>query len=105
MSGVGNVNRLVPGLIERLDVNQGEMNRPESKSESNFTEIFSNMVQSVDNLQKESSQVQAAMMAGEPVELHQVMIKAEEAGIAMDLLLQVRNKLVDAYNELMRMPI
>lgn len=105
MSGVGNVNRLVPGLIERLDVNRGEKNGPESKSESNFTEIFSNMVQSVDNLQKESSQVQAAMMAGEPVELHQVMIKAEEAGIAMDLLLQVRNKLVDAYNELMRMPI
>lgn len=105
MSGVGNINRLVPGLIERFDVNQGEKNRPESKSETNFTEVFSNMIQSVDNLQKESSQVQEALMAGEPVELHQVMIKAEEAGIAMDLLLQIRNKLVDAYNEMMRMPI
>ena len=44
-------------------------------------------------------------MNGDPVELHQVMIKAEEAGVAMDLLLEIRNRLLNAYNDLIRMPI
>jgi flagellar hook-basal body complex protein FliE len=34
---------------------------------------------------------------GEPVELHQVMAATEEAGIALEMLVEVRNKLIDAY--------
>ena len=56
-------------------------------------------------IQKDSAQLQEAFMNGEPVEIHQMMIKAQEAGISMDLLLEVRNKLVNAYSEIMRMPI
>ncbi|UCG61955.1 MAG: flagellar hook-basal body complex protein FliE [Candidatus Zixiibacteriota bacterium] len=103
--GIGNVNRLVPGLIERVDVSSPEKGAPDKKAEGSFTEVFSNMINQVNELQKEAAQIQEAFMSGEPVELHQVMIKAQEAGIAMDLLLEVRNKLVDAYNELMRMPL
>ena len=44
-------------------------------------------------------------MAGEPIELHEVMIRAEQAGVATDLLLEIRNKLVTAYNEVLRMPM
>jgi flagellar hook-basal body complex protein FliE len=33
------------------------------------------------------------------------MIKAEEAGIATDLLLEIRNRLINAYQETMRMPV
>ncbi|MBU2652480.1 MAG: flagellar hook-basal body complex protein FliE [Bacteroidetes bacterium] len=49
--------------------------------------------------------MQQAFLDGEPVELHQVMVKAEEAGIATELLIEIRNKLVDAYSELIRMPV
>ena len=103
--GIGNINRLVPGLIERLDVTTPEKGTPETKAEGSFTEVFSNMIEQVNGLQQDAAQIQEAFMSGEPVELHQVMIKAQEAGIAMDLLLEIRNKLVDAYNELMRMPL
>ena len=104
--GVGNINRLVPGLIEQSSktVKLDPTNSPETK-EAGFTEIFSNMLNSVDAIQKDSAQMQEAFMNGEPVELHQMMIKAQEAGISMDLLLEVRNKLVNAYSEIMRMPI
>ena len=106
MSGpMSNVNRLVPGLIERLDVTQSDKSAAESKSSASFTEIFSNMLNSVNELQMDAAEIQQALMSGDPVELHQVMIKAEEAGIAMDLLLEIRNKLVNAYSELMRMPL
>ena len=102
---IGNINRLVPGLIENLDPGKLGQGAPEGKAESSFTEIFSNMINSVNDLQSDAAGLQEAFMSGEPVELHEVMIKAQEAGIAMDLLLEVRNKMVNAYSELMRMPI
>ncbi len=103
--GVPNINNLVPGLVERLDVSRPDQGGPDGKPESSFTELFSNMLNSVNDLQMDAAQIQEAFMSGDPVELHQVMIKAQEAGIAMDLLLEIRNKLVSAYSELMRMPI
>lgn len=103
--GVGNINRLVPGLVERLDANRPDKAAADGNSQSSFTELFSNMLNSVNDLQMDAAQIQEAFMSGDPVELHQVMIKAQEAGIAMDLLLEIRNKLVNAYHELMRMPL
>jgi len=40
---------------------------------------------------------------GEPVELHQVMAATEEAGIAIDMLVELRNKLTDAYKTVINM--
>ncbi len=105
MSGVGNINRLVPGLVEKLDVSKPESKGAVENSEGNFSEVFANMINSVNDLQKESAQIQTNFMNGEPVEIHQMMIKAQEAGVAMDLLLEIRNKLINAYSEIMRMPI
>ncbi|MEA1979592.1 MAG: flagellar hook-basal body complex protein FliE [candidate division Zixibacteria bacterium] len=105
VNNIGNVQRLVPGLVEKLgSVKPSIESSPETK-ESNFTEIFSNMLNSVNGSQQDSAAIQQALLSGDPVELHEVMIKAEEAGLSMDLLLEVRNKLINAYNEFMRMPI
>ena len=105
MSGVGNINRLIPGLVEKLDITKSESKGAVDKGEGNFSEVFSSMINSVNDLQKESAQIQTNFMNGEPVEIHQMMIKAQEAGVAMDLLLEIRNKLINAYSEIMRMPI
>ena len=102
---LGNVTRLVPGItqqVERLKANEVQ---PEAKAESNFTDLLANLVNSVNNLHQESARIQEAFLSGEPVELHQVMIKAEEAGLSTELLLEIRNRIVTAYNELLRMPI
>lgn len=105
INNVGNVQRLVPGLVEKLDsLKPAIQDAPETK-ESNFTEIFSDMLNSVNETHHDSAALQQALLTGDPVELHEVMIKAEEAGLSMDLLLEVRNKLVNAYNEFMRMPL
>ena len=42
-------------------------------------------------------------LRGEPVELHQVMAAGEEAGIAVEMLVEIRNKLTDAYRAVMNM--
>ncbi len=102
---VGGPGRLVPGLIEQLGKSAKETAPTDSEAKVNFVEMLGNFIGDVNDLQKESARLQEAFMAGEPVELHQVMIKAEKAGLATDLLLEIRNRLAKAYDDLARMPL
>lgn len=97
--------RLVPGLIERAGQNPVTPKAGPAIDEPRFSDMVSDLLNSVNQLQNESAGIQKAFLAGEEVELHQMMIKAEEAGVAMDLLLEIRNRLVNAYNEIMKMPL
>jgi len=102
---VTNINRLVPGLVERLDPGPGKETATAGQAKETFIDMFESLLADVNEVHNESGELQKALVAGEPVELHQVMIKAREAGVATDLLLEIRNKLLNAYNELMRMPV
>ncbi|SYZ73597.1 Flagellar hook-basal body complex protein FliE [Candidatus Zixiibacteriota bacterium] len=99
---VGQVTRLVPGLQKGIE-KSGAVTGDEGGA--NFTEMFGKMLNSVNNLQTEAARAQQLAATGEAADLHQVMIAVEEAGISMDLLLEIRNKLVDAYQTLVRMPM
>jgi flagellar hook-basal body complex protein FliE len=46
-----------------------------------------------------------SMAKGEPIDIHEVMLNTEQASLGFSLALQVRNKLIDAYQEVMRMSI
>jgi len=106
MSGtVLNTGRLVPGLVERVASAPATPSRNVDDGAGRFTDLFAELVNSVNDAQHAAAQTQQAFLAGEPVELHEVMIKAEEAGLTMDLLLEIRNKLMSAYSDIMRMPM
>jgi flagellar hook-basal body complex protein FliE len=102
---LSSVNRLLPGIAQQAGRQLADEVQHEAKTDGSFTDLFSKLISSVNDLHKESAQIQEAFLSGEPVELHQVMIKAEEAGLATDLLLEIRNRIVNAYNELLRMPV
>lgn len=102
---IGSVSRLLPGITQQAGRQLSNEVQNEAKTEGSFTDLFSNLVNSVNDLHQESAQIQEAFLSGEPVELHQVMIKAEEAGVATELLLEIRNRIVEACKELLRMPV
>lgn len=52
-----------------------------------------------------AGQTVGAMLAGENVPLHQAMIAMEEASVSFQLMVEVRNKLLESYQELMRMQV
>ena len=81
----------------------GQEARPASRAVENFAETLQSAVREVDEMQKTSEQAQVDLATGEPVDLHDVLIKVEEAEIAFRTMMTVRNKLVDAYREVMRM--
>ena len=105
-NGILPAQRLVPGLIEKSG---GTVSLPPDNlnpaNGGKFTDMLSELVDSANQLGMESGKLEEAFLSGDPVELHEVMIKAEEAGIGIDLVLEIRNRLVDAYNSLMRMPL
>ncbi len=72
---------------------------------TNFAQQLKNAVAEVDRLQQSRDETVERMVAGEVTEVHEVMSAAEEAQLAFELLLEVRNKLLESYQEIMRMQI
>lgn len=83
-------------------VSQGTKAAP---AEGTFKDMLSNAISEADNLNTVSQQDTQALLAGEVDDLAQVMISSTKSELALNLVIQVRNKLVDAYNEFMRMQV
>ncbi|SMC66013.1 flagellar hook-basal body complex protein FliE [Sporomusa malonica] len=70
-----------------------------------FGEFLKDALNNVNNLQGESRQASMNLAAGKVQDIAEVTIAAEKAAIALQLTMQVRNKVVDAYQEVMRMQV
>lgn len=75
------------------------------KGNGSFQNILSDAFDEAKQTQQEADQLTARLVSNEPVDLHDVMIATEKADIALQMVLQVRNKLVEAYQEVMRIQI
>jgi flagellar hook-basal body complex protein FliE len=71
----------------------------------NFAEFFNHTIDELNNLSKQSQQLQQRFVANGDVELQDVMIAGNEAEMALKLTMQIRNKVLDAYREIMRMSV
>lgn len=67
-----------------------------------FQEQLVRALEKVDSLQQASNDMVDGMISGRVTETHDVMIAARESQLAFELLLEVRNKLLEAYTEIMR---
>ncbi len=71
-----------------------------------FSGLLQESIRNVNRRQQTSSRLASAFELGDPdVDLPQLMIESQKSRIAFETLLQVRNKLVDAYKEIMNMPV
>lgn len=74
-------------------------------SSDSFASMLGQMVSDVNAQQKISAQAVSALQSGQNVPLHQAVISMEEANVSFQLMVEVRNRLMDAYQEIMRMQI
>ncbi len=70
-----------------------------------FMDLVKGFVGDVNHLQVRGGQAVDALAAGEIADVHQVTVAVAEAGMALDLLLQVRNRVTEAFQEVMRMQV
>lgn len=78
----------------------------EPAAQGNFASLLSQSIEQVSANQQASSSMSAAFERGEPgVDLASVMIAGQKARVSFEALVQVRNRLVEAYREVQNMPI
>jgi flagellar hook-basal body complex protein FliE len=70
-----------------------------------FGKIFEQMVSSVDAKESHAQAITRDVLLGKNDQVHQSMIAMQEANVAFQLMVEVRNKVVESYQELMRMPV
>ncbi|RRJ98036.1 flagellar hook-basal body complex protein FliE [Opitutaceae bacterium TAV4] len=70
-----------------------------------FGAVFEKAVAAVNDKQVAATQATRDVLLGNSDKLHQSMIALQEASVAFSLMVEVRNKVVDGYQELMRMPV
>jgi flagellar hook-basal body complex protein FliE len=88
-----------------LDINKNNNIGTAKNEGTSFMDFLNNAISDVNKLQLESERLDEAFAMGKTDNIHQVTIAAEKAEIALQFTAQIRNKILDAYTEIMRMPI
>ena len=84
----------------------GGMNATQKPNGPEFSDLFSQAIDKVNEVQKASGAISKAYVRGDKnVDVTDVMIASQKSGVAFDSMVQVRNKLVDAYKDIMNMPV
>lgn len=91
--------------VQPLSLPNNSLNKKTTLEQGSFSEFLETNLHKVSELQRDADRLVNKMIIGDNVDLHQVMIATEKAEIAMQLTLQIRNKLVEAYQELSKIQI
>ena len=70
-----------------------------------FSNILNDTIQQTQDAQAANSESNAAILSGTQDSLHTAMIDAQKAELSLQLTVQIRNKILDSYNEIMRMQV
>ncbi len=89
------INDILPGLLSPKSV--------EKPGNEKFGNILSDFIGSVNKTQNDADKITKDFVMGEDVQIHDVMIAEEKAKTSLELLMEIRNKTVDMYKELIRM--
>ena len=85
-------------------IGPGRLSEAQGERQS-FSDLVKEFTADVNDLQFEAGHAIDKMVTGEAADVHQVMVAVEQAGIALDLMLEVRNRVMEGYQELIRMQV
>ena len=104
MQGVGSISinsdifsKIIDNNYTNLNVNNTQNT---NDSTVKFDDVISQAINKVNSIQSESNNMIEALIKGEDVSMHNVMLAMQESQISTQLMLEVRNKLFDTYKEL-----
>jgi flagellar hook-basal body complex protein FliE len=90
----------------KLPVGTAISRKPEPPSNSvSFGNMLTDSIKQVNRLQVEANSNINDLATGKQTDIHRTMIAMEKASISFELLMQIRNKVISAYDKIMRMPI
>ena len=96
LKGLGNTSPIRPNNNKKPSIDK-------SSDVPSFKETLTNFMSDVNSMQNKADESIEKMMTGEITDVHQVMNSVEEAKTAFNMMMQIRNKVMNAYDEVMRM--
>ncbi|OJF90872.1 flagellar hook-basal body complex protein FliE [Alkalibacterium sp. 20] len=98
------LNQLYPKAMNQIDqIAQTTTARVSEKETDSFTELLNQSMNTLDTKQVESTQAIQSLVDGTADDLHTVMIKTTEAQLSLEVAVQLRNRALEAYNEIKNM--
>ena len=92
------------GLVSQLQGLSGNSSAPKAAA-SGFADSLNSAISQVNKAQVDADRAIEQLHSGEQKNLHEVMITMEKADISLRLMVQMRNKALEAYQEIMRMQV
>lgn len=98
------VDSIKPGIVNAAVTAAGQIKKAASPQESkdSFSSLLKESIDKVNNLQNEADKAIEGLAKGTVNNIHDTMIAVEKANLSFNLMVQVRNKLLAAYEEIMR---
>lgn len=100
IDSVSQVKQIIPS-----NIGIGGVNEKDKASGMSFGEYLDSALMKVSDLEKQSDQLKEDFAIGKTDNIPEVLIAGEKANIALQFTMSIRNKIVDAYTEIMRMQI
>jgi flagellar hook-basal body complex protein FliE len=99
--------RIVPGTgpLGGVEAPLATPAAPEGPAGSSFGDVLKDSLAQVNSLQNQADAAIKDLATGGPTTLHDTMIALEKADLSFRLMMQVRNKIVEAYQEVVRMQV
>jgi flagellar hook-basal body complex protein FliE len=99
MTTIAGISSQIPLSVTKSD------SQPVGTAEKNFSDYLSSTIDQAVNAEHSSDAAVEKLSAGKAQNMHQVMLAVEEADISLRMLVQIRNKALQAYDDIMRMQI
>jgi flagellar hook-basal body complex protein FliE len=97
-----NLQGITQGLNDKASTSKVTLN---DDSVPSFKDTLKTFLTDVNKMQNHADRSIERMVAGEITDVHQVMLAVEEANLSFNLMMEIRTKMVDAYQELLRMQV
>ena len=99
------IPKVTPQHVQRVDTAVPRLTTPQKVEGSSFKEVLADSVSEVQRLQNEADATIRQLVAGEIKDVTQAMVAIEKADVSFQTMMAVRNKIVSAYEEVMRMQV
>ncbi|SES67244.1 flagellar hook-basal body complex protein FliE [Natronincola peptidivorans] len=99
------INHLNKTNNEYLSADLGLLNKPIQQNSASFGNLLTDAINKVNSLEKASEDYTLKLASGELENIHEAMIASQKSEISLQFMMEIRNKVLDAYREIMRMQI
>jgi flagellar hook-basal body complex protein FliE len=103
MNSLG-INSVTP-MVKPFETNKQSLTPTPYEAQKSFASVLKQSIENLNQTQIQSDVMTEKLARGENIDLHQVMITSQKASITMQATMEVRNKVVEAYQEMMRMQV